>query len=328
MPNGEFGPIYPMSELESRADQVGKFIICWDDVLCRWTIKETKQLLSRQNPPIEVLAKHVYTRFLSIQEAIDAEGWKSPEDKPYVSFTNRAAHSWKYLFKDGDRCWLGWHSELKTLVGTSALWKKVPYAPRELTEWERENLDGRFTNADDLPLGEEVFAFEIEQGHWVKLAFTSKEEFTERYWCWAEVIPPPEPDKGGRDNPDVGDERDGRILVAMGDDVIEYALPWMQDLLDRMQSILYTVEEYDLNLPGLDEDERSNHAHVILSERIGIDVESQEWTGMMISGSYQYCWVAVDDLEKVKGYGEALLAELEAQLDAVLPPEEEEKQEE
>ncbi|MET0008710.1 MAG: hypothetical protein ABW124_05335 [Candidatus Thiodiazotropha sp. 6PLUC9] len=98
------------------------------------------------------------------------------------------------------------------------------------------------------------------------------------------------------DYPEIGDERDGRILLCHGDDQPEELIGWLEPIwkdFSQLQNL-----SWDFNLQLRSKKHRKNiDSFDDLFSLAGIETESGFWEGSLVSGHYIWCWVDVNKEE-------------------------------
>ncbi len=99
------------------------------------------------------------------------------------------------------------------------------------------------------------------------------------------------------DYPEVGEQRNGHILVARGDDWPEEIEGWLGDLLHSYGELVCAAQEADIDLGGIPlSDSWNDETDPTFAQRafaggIGIDMDSKFWEGDHISANYQFWWL-------------------------------------
>ena len=117
------------------------------------------------------------------------------------------------------------------------------------------------------------------------------------------------------DYPEVGAKRGGRILVCHGDDSPDQWIDWLEPIQSRFKELQELSEEYDFALEAGEGSGQLDSIEEFL-ELIGIDVQSNQWEGSLISGIYRFGWVNVGTVRAVRKKAADVLKALQRQVDS------------
>lgn len=92
------------------------------------------------------------------------------------------------------------------------------------------------------------------------------------------------------DYPDVGDVRDGRILVCHGDDEPTEFINWLESIWSQFQGLQRLSWDFNIELISK-KYKRTIINFQDLFDLCGIETENNSWEGSLISGTYYWCWV-------------------------------------
>lgn len=92
------------------------------------------------------------------------------------------------------------------------------------------------------------------------------------------------------DYPEVGDKKSGYVLVCHGDDTPSDWIKWLEPLVDYANRLLAIAEEHGVPIKVGKESSNVCHIHEFL-DAAGIRLETWQWQGSLISGTYYLGWV-------------------------------------
>ncbi|MCD8516690.1 MAG: hypothetical protein LRY61_05385 [Burkholderiaceae bacterium] len=127
------------------------------------------------------------------------------------------------------------------------------------------------------------------------------------------------PQYTGDDYPEVGDIKQGYVLVYHGDDRPTDWIDWLRPLVDKASDLLCQAEENGINIIVRKTPRSKPYTISFIDELldfIGIRRESYDWTGSLISGSYQLGWLSVNKVEATKALTQKLVTDMERQVTA------------
>lgn len=127
----------------------------------------------------------------------------------------------------------------------------------------------------------------------------------------------------GDDYPFVGDIKQGYVLVYHGDDKPTDWIDWLRPIIEKASDLLCQAEENGITLTFRKTPRSKPHEVGFLGEfldLIGIRRESYDWTGSLVSGSYQLGWLRVGKVEQTRALAQQVVAQMEQQLRGISAP--------
>ncbi len=121
------------------------------------------------------------------------------------------------------------------------------------------------------------------------------------------------PDLDEDDSLEIGIERNGMVLVCLGDDWPDHFADWLEPIVTQFKELSIHAEEIGLRL--IPKGEKSEIVDVMdFCDRLGIEFFSNPWTGTLISGVFQIGWIEKTEIPEAVQRGRDLLVDLRSQL--------------
>ena len=115
------------------------------------------------------------------------------------------------------------------------------------------------------------------------------------------------------DIPNIGDRKDGLLLVCMGYDKPEEWIDWLELLVDYFEALESIAAQESVAL-----DAGSKYGKIDdwreFCETLGVSIEGSFWEGSMISGQYMMGWIKPVEVRSAKRIGKDVLKQLEKNL--------------
>jgi hypothetical protein len=114
--------------------------------------------------------------------------------------------------------------------------------------------------------------------------------------------------------PSIGDVKRGHVLVYYGDDSPTQWIDWLEPLVKKAGELISLAEEYGIPIKL---SKKANQISSVfdLLYLIGIDIDSEPWTGSLISGIYQYGWIKKGEIRQSKSNAKKIVDQIEAFVD-------------
>lgn len=123
------------------------------------------------------------------------------------------------------------------------------------------------------------------------------------------------PDLDEDDSLEIGMERNGMVLVCLGDDWPDQFADWLEPIVAQFRELSMLAEEIGLRLIPKGEKNEILDA-MDFCDRLSIEFFSKPWTGTLISGVFQIGWIEKAEIPEAVQRGRDLLADLRSQLPA------------
>jgi hypothetical protein len=114
--------------------------------------------------------------------------------------------------------------------------------------------------------------------------------------------------------PSIGDVKRGYILVCHGDDSPTEWIDWLEPLVNKAGELISLAEEYGIPIKLNKETSQISSVFDLL-HLIGIDIDSNPWTGSLISGIYRYGWIKKGEIRQSKSNAKKIVDQIEAFVD-------------
>jgi hypothetical protein len=115
------------------------------------------------------------------------------------------------------------------------------------------------------------------------------------------------------DYPDIGDRRNGFILVCMGDDRPDQWIDWLEELVCKYEELEALAEARELPL-----DAGPDYGNLLgwrdFCETLGVSMDSKFWEGCMTSGQFQMGWIQSGTIRSAKKAGKEILNKIHKNL--------------
>ena len=115
------------------------------------------------------------------------------------------------------------------------------------------------------------------------------------------------------DYPSIGDVRGRFVLVCHGDDRPSEWISWLEPLVCDIQKFINLSEEYGVPLKAANKSTQITSVFDFL-DYIGIEIDSNPWTGSLISGTYQLGWIKKGEIRQSQSKAKKLLKEFDVLL--------------
>lgn len=115
------------------------------------------------------------------------------------------------------------------------------------------------------------------------------------------------------DYPDIGDCRDGLLLVCMGDDRPDQWIDWLEELVGEYEDFRAIAEEHEVPLDA-GSDCGTLDGWSDFCEALGVSIESELWEGGMVSGHFHRGWIKPGTIRSAKKVGKKILKKIQKNL--------------
>ncbi len=111
--------------------------------------------------------------------------------------------------------------------------------------------------------------------------------------------------------PILGEIKGGYVLVCHGDDSPTEWIDWLEPLVKKAGELISLAEEYGIPIK-LNKKASQISSVFDLLHLIGIDIDSEPWTGSLISGIYRYGWIRKGEIRQSKTNAKKIVDQVEA----------------
>ncbi len=115
------------------------------------------------------------------------------------------------------------------------------------------------------------------------------------------------------DIPSIGDCRDGKVLVCMGDDQPDQWAGWLEELVDDFNLLRDAARAHGL-LCRIDSQSLELGDWSGFCEEVGVDLKREFWEGSLVSGQFVMGWVEKQKIGTARRRGGSLLKKLHRNL--------------
>lgn len=115
------------------------------------------------------------------------------------------------------------------------------------------------------------------------------------------------------DIPSIGDCRDGKVLVCMGDDQPDQWAGWLEELVDEFNLLRDAATAHGL-LCRIDSQSLELGDWSGFCEEVGVDLKREFWEGSLVSGHFVMGWVEKKKIGTARRRGGSLLKKLHRNL--------------
>jgi hypothetical protein len=115
------------------------------------------------------------------------------------------------------------------------------------------------------------------------------------------------------DIPAIGDFRDGKVLVCMGDDQPDQWAGWLEELVDEFNLLRDAATAHGL-LCRIDSQSLELGDWSGFCEELGVDLNRKFWEGSLVSGQFVMGWVEKKKISTARRRGRSLLKKLHRNL--------------
>jgi hypothetical protein len=115
------------------------------------------------------------------------------------------------------------------------------------------------------------------------------------------------------DYPDIGQRRNGRILVCMGDDKPDQWISWLEPLVSEFEKLADIAEEHELDLDAGSEYGKMEDWEEFCSA-LDVSIDRKFWEGFLISGQWVMGWVAPGQIRRARKTGKEILDQIRMNL--------------
>lgn len=115
------------------------------------------------------------------------------------------------------------------------------------------------------------------------------------------------------DIPSIGDCRDGKVLVCMGDDQPDQWVGWLEELVDEFNVLRDAATAHGL-LCRIDSQSLELGDWSGFCEEVGVELKREFWEGTLVSGHFVMGWLEKKKIGTARRRGGSLLKKLHRNL--------------
>ena len=110
--------------------------------------------------------------------------------------------------------------------------------------------------------------------------------------------------------PILGNIKGGYVLVCHGDDSPTEWINWLEPIIKESVELINLAEEYEIPIKLSRKTNQITGVFDLL-HLIGVSIDSEPWTGSLISGIYRFGWIKKGEIRQAKSNAKKLLKQLE-----------------